>query len=297
MTNTESLIAIRDKALALGSKAGNLIAQLIDILLASVFPEPTPAPEPIPEPTPVPVPAPEPSPEPPSGSFAPPPLGSDGLANKYFEWDGRQWSNRNGMVWNDRVPYAVGLADGRLRFELHDTVNDRGPNDPDHKRRCEIGTNVNWPDDGFWFAFSVKTDIIGGDLTDLGNTLNQFQSTDGSSPAFANRLQYIDGKVYMVQTARPTGGSSKTIGKGLFELGVPHDVVNYINFRDGVAKTWLDGKLITDWRGAFGGSDGLRLGSYGAPLGGMKIVQEYANISAFPSAASLEGRIANPPKF
>lgn len=262
-------------------------------------PEPEPTPDPVPEPTPDPVPEPTPDPVPEPVAYSPPPIGADGLANSFTAL-GHKWSERNGMAWNTACPYAVGIAGDRLRFELHDTPNDRGPNDPDHKRRCEIGTNVAWPNTGFWFAYSVKTQIIGGDITDLGNTQNQFQSTDGSSPAYANRMQYDSGspsKVSLVQTARPTGGSSKEVGKGVYTLDEWHDVVNYIDFAAGVAKTWLDGELITDFKGTFGGSDGLRLGIYGAPLGGMKIVQEYANVSAFPSAADLSGRVSNPPKM
>lgn len=229
--------------------------------------------------------------------------GSNGLAPKSFNWLGRTWTNRNGMVWNTKVPYAVRLASGAIRFELHDTPNDRGPNDADFKRRAEIGTSVAWPNGkDIWFAFSVKDVITGGDLTKLGQTVNQFQSTDGSSPAFANRLQYCGdaspSKVCLVQTTRLTGGSTKTVGKGAYSLGEWHDVVNHVRFSstgNGIVETWLDGKLITRWTGSFGGSDGLRLGDYGAPLAGMTHVREYKNISAFPSTTDLSGRVANPP--
>ena len=228
---------------------------------------------------------------------------ADGLTPKYLNWGGHKWSHRNGLVWNTKVPYAVMLKSNALRFELHDTPSDRGPNDADFKRRAEIGTNVSWPTGrDIWFAYSVKTTITGGDITKLGNTQNQFQSTDGSSPAFSNRLQYCGAaspsKACLVQTTRLTGGSTKTVGKGAYSLGVWHDVVDRVHFSaggDGFVQTWLDGKLITDWHGAFGGSDGLRLGIYGAPLGGMSIVQEFKNISAFPSTTSLASRVTNPP--
>ena len=229
--------------------------------------------------------------------------GSNGLVPKSFNWLGRSWTNRNGMVWNTHVPYAVRLATGAIRFELHDTPSDRGPNDADFKRRAEIGTSVAWPNGkDIWFAFSVKDVITGGDLTKVGQTLNQFQSTDGSSPAFANRLQYCGdaspSKICLVQTTRLTGGSTKTVGKGAYSLGQWHDVVNHIRFSssgNGIVETWLDGKLITRWTGSFGGSDGLRLGNYGAPLGGMTQVREYKNISPFPSTNDLSARVSNPP--
>lgn len=209
----------------------------------------------------------------------------------------------NGHAWNDQSMDTVCLGSGYAKFVLKDSPYYRGPNDDDHKRRAEIGTPVAWPmDQDIWFAFSVRDTITGGDITQLGQTLNQFQSTDGSSPAFANRIQYCGdaspSKVCLVQTTRLTGGSTKTVGKGAYSLGEWHDVVNRIRFSasgNGVVETWLDGKLITSWTGAFGGSDGLRIGDYGAPLGGMTHVQEYKNISAFPSTTSLFYRVTNPP--
>lgn len=213
---------------------------------------------------------------------------------------GHNWSMRNGIAWNSQTPYAACLGDGYARFELRDTPYDHGANDASKKRRAEIGTNVAWQNGvEYWFAYSIKAVAVGGNQTKMGDTQNQFQSTDGSSPAFSNRLQYCSGgPMCLVQTTRLTGGSTIKRGSGVFTLGAWHDVVDRIKFDpagNGLVQTWLDGKLITNWSGAFGGSSGLRIGAYGQPLGGMVLVWEYKNISPFPSTASLYGRVLSPP--
>src|SRR3954471_13250438 len=87
-----------------------------------------------------------------------PPLQSYGLAVKYLSWNGHQWGNDSGQTWNTNVPYAIGVAPTKIRFEVHDTSYDRGQIDPSTKRRSAISSSKDQFHNhiGYWMAFSFK---------------------------------------------------------------------------------------------------------------------------------------------
>lgn len=283
-----------------------IIAAHEAFIASLVEPTPEPEPEPVPDPEPTPEPDPEPTPEPepqPEVEFVSPPLNSDGLAARNgLEWGGHSWGNNSGQTWNREVPYAVGLGtDGKsLRFELHDTPSDHGMKDPDDKRRAEIGSADDFLNgEEYWFAYSFKAEVENLN-NDLGQTINQIHWPSGASPALAHRLVHLDGGAGFRVTTRGDGQGNMTRATVPLELGKFHDIV--VHFKLGAVgfeKTYLNGELISDFAGPVGTDkeDGysLRLGCYGAPLNGMKIVYHYKNISEFPKTTDLSERIINPP--
>ncbi|HEX8841586.1 MAG TPA: heparin lyase I family protein [Sphingomicrobium sp.] len=214
----------------------------------------------------------------------------------------------NGTAWNSKTPYAVclGTTSDYVRFELRDTTNDHGANDASFKRRAEIGTNANYMNGTtYWMAYSVKAHVNGLNKS-LGNTFDQFQDPLGSSPSISHRLVYCGGQACLLTTTRfdedGAGGATVNRGQVPFTLDTPHDIV--VQFQmgaNGFEKTYLDGKLVSQYSGPIGtkvgDNYGLRIGTYGAPLSGMSIVQEYKNIAPFPSTASLSSRLTSSPAW
>lgn len=237
-----------------------------------------------------------------------PTTGPNGLVQATgYPWHGRKYKMANGMAWNTKVPYAVrlGTDSDYARFELRDTPNDHGPNDPAKKRRCEMGTEAGWKNGvTYWFAFSFRVHVDGLNKS-LGQTLTQFQDPEGSSPSIAHRIQYDDkvpGKVILNTTTRVSGGSTISRGKVPLSLDTDHDLV--IEFQmgaNGFERTWLDGKMVSEYHGVIGSTRkdgyGFRFGCYGAPLSGMTVVQEYKNFAPYASTADQSARISAPPAW
>ena len=225
-------------------------------------------------------------------------------------WLGKKFKMANGRAWNGATPYAVclGSSNDYARFELRDTSNDHGPNDASTKRRAEIGNNADYRNGvTYWMAYSVRVHVDGLNKS-LGNTMDQFQDPEGSSPSISHRLVNCSspGGACLNTTTRynQDGAGGKTVSRGQvpFALDTTHDLVMQFQMgKNGFQKTWLDGKLVSDYQGPIGSavkdSYGLRIGTYGAPLSGMTIVQEYRNIAPFPSTASLDKRIASKPAW
>jgi len=304
MTNDELRTLVEQLMVLLTQLLGSLEVTPDPEPVPNPEPEPTPDPVPDPEPTPDPEPEPEPTPDPlPEGEFVHPPVGKDGLSPRNgMLWNGHSWGNNSGQTWNLETPYAVGLGDGRLRFELRDTPNDHGMNDPDNKRRAEIGSAddfVNGKE--YWFAYSILVDVENLNNS-LGNSLMQIHWPSGASPALAARLVHKDNGAGLRITTRGDGQGNMTRGEVPFALKTPHDLVFHFKLgANGFEKTYLDGELISDFTGPVGTDkeDGysLRLGIYGAPLDEMKIIAEYRNIAEFPKTTDLSARIHNPPQY
>ena len=237
---------------------------------------------------------------------APPAAASNGLVPQQgHQWNGRSWSIRAGMVWNKAVPHAVCLGDNYARFELRDTPNDRGPNDAAKKRRAEIGTDAGYRNGTtYWVAYSFKLHVEGIN-TKLGNTLDQFQDPEGSSPSISHRIvacSASSSRACLRTTTRVSGDSTISRGEVPISLDTPHDLVMRFQMGAlGFQETYLDGKLVSSYRGVIGSTRkdgyGLRIGAYGAPLGGMTLVWEYRNLTPLASTADLSARIAAPPTW
>lgn len=238
------------------------------------------------------------------------PCATPAVGSKSVTWNGRKYKMANGRAWNSQTPYAVclGSSNDYVRFELRDTSNDHGPNDASSKRRAELGTQAGYKNGvTYWVAYSTKAHVNGLNKN-LGQTMDQFQDPEGSSPSISHRLVNCSspGGACMNTTTRynQDGSGGKTVSRGQvpFALDVPHDIVMQFQMgSNGFQKTWLDGKLVSDYKGPIGSSrqDGydLRFGTYGAPISGMSIVQEYKNFSAFGSTASLSNRITSRPAW
>jgi len=212
----------------------------------------------------------------------------------------------NGRAWNTVTPHAVclGTNSDYARFELRDSTYDHGPNDPSLKRRAEIGNNAGYRNGvTYWMAYRVRAHVEGLNRSP-GNTMDQFQDPLGSSPSISHRLVYCTSSPSLACLRTTTrydedgaGGATISRGEAPFALDMPHDIV--VQFQmgaNGFEKTWLDGQLVSQYSGPIGTtmSDGygLRIGTYGQPLSGMSIVQEYKNIAPFPSTTNLAARTA-----
>lgn len=206
----------------------------------------------------------------------------------------RKFKMANGIPWNGgKSPYAVCLnnSTGYVRFELHDTPYDHGSNDPSQKRRAEIGTSIDYVNGvTYTTEFDITSKVVGLNKA-LGNTMDQFQDPKGGSPSISHRLVYCTNSASLACLRTTTrydedgaGGNTVNRGQVPFSLGVQHHVkVTFQMGLNGSEVTTLDGLVVSQYRGPIGSSVangyGLRIGTYGAPLNGMAITQEYRNIA------------------
>jgi hypothetical protein len=234
---------------------------------------------------------------------------SSGLQPKPFTWLGYKWNNDSGQTWNGFVPYAIKTcSNGHIVFELHDTSNDHGQNDPSNKRRTEIGATATgekfYNNTTYWHAFSFSEHwdcpscMRGSEVT-----IMQMHWPSGASPAFAFRAVGYNGSAGFRITTRGDNQGNINRYTGPLSLDTVHDVVYEfkLNGVSGDLDVWLDGKLVLDLHGVPIGStteDGytFRVGSYGQ-LNGNRVVAEYTNIAPFPSSNSLSGRVAAAPSW
>jgi hypothetical protein len=241
-----------------------------------------------------------------STGYAKPALQSNGLAVKVFTWNGHSWSNDSGQTWNINVPYAVGLSTSKVRFELHDTTSDRGQMDPSDKRRSEVSSKDQFLNGRqYWMAFSFKIhwDCVPCQArTGQGGEIMQVHWPSGASPPLAFRTVATSTGAGFRITTRGDGQGNINRYTGPLTLDQVHDVVfNFQLGAVGFARVWLDGKEVLNLGGVPVGTnkeDGysMRLGPYYAGgMAGNKVVQEYANIAAFPSTTSLSGRVTRSP--
>jgi hypothetical protein len=242
-----------------------------------------------------------------SNAYGLPPMQSNGLAVKYFAWGGHQWSNDTGQAFNTLVPYALGMGSTKVRFEVHDTPNDRGQSDPLDKRRAEISSSKEKFVNGvpYWMAFSFTAhwSCAGCQAnTRQGGEIMQVHWPSGASPPLAFRLvPYGPGAGFRV-TTRGDGQGNINRYTGPISLDQPHDVVFHFQLGAvGFEEVWLDGKQVSNVHNVPVGTDSengysMRLGPYyGGGLGGNVVVQEYGNVAAFPSTTSLSSRVFNRP--
>lgn len=239
--------------------------------------------------------------------FVPPPLQADGIAVKQFSWAGHLWNNDSGQAWNTQVPYAIQVSnDGKIRFEIRDTPNDRGQVDPPHKRRAEISSKGdkfhNHVD--YWMAYSFKTHwgcVACQIQAGFGHESMQVHWPSGASPALAFRIVPYDGGAGFRVTTRGDGEDNVTRYTGPLSLDQCHDVVFHFQLgASGFEEVWLDGKQVSNLHNIPVGTDNqdgyaMRFGPYSGQLDGNDIVAEYSNIAPFPSSADLRARITRPP--
>lgn len=244
------------------------------------------------------------------GDYQSPPLQANGLAVKYFPWCGHQWANDSGQAFNTQVPYAIGLNSAvcKVRFELHDTIYDRGQSDPSTKRRAELSSVkdkfVNGVD--YWMAFSFK---VHWDCpacqkrVNAGGEIMQVHWPSGASPPLAFRVVPCSAALACFRiTTRGVGQGNINRYTGALALDLAHDAVFHFRLGAiGYEETWLDGKQVSNLHGIPVGTDqengySMRLGPYyGEGMAGNVAVQEYGNIAAFPSTVDMTARIFTPP--
>lgn len=244
-----------------------------------------------------------------TNTYSPMPTQSGGLAAKYFSWNGYQWSNDSGQTWNTNVPYAVELAQTKIRFEAHDTSYDRGQIDPSTKRRSEISSTKEkfYNHITYWMAFSFKVHwncVACQQKLNQGGEIMQVHWPSGASPPLAFRAVPTTTGAAFVITTRGDNQGNITRAKVPLTLDTVHDVV--FRFQLGAVgseEVWLDGKLISNLSNIPVGTDledgyAMRLGPYyGGGLAGNVAVQEYGNVAPFPSTASLSSRVTAPPAW
>lgn len=233
---------------------------------------------------------PDPTP-PPSTGYVSPPLQSSGLAVKQFTWNGHKWNNDSGQTWNTNVPYAIQLGDGRVKFELHDTVNDRGQHDPSTKRRAEIGSLDKYLNgivyaEGFDFQVDWKQTTP---KMKQGHELMQVHWPSGASPPLAFRIVPLNGGAGFRVTTRGDGQGNINRYTGPLALGVPHRVDWRMQLgATGFVEVTLDGKQILHLTNIPIGTDkengySQRFGPYLSGMNGNAITVEVWNIAPFPN--------------
>lgn len=238
--------------------------------------------------------------------FQSPPLQSNGVAVKRFEWNGHKWNNDSGQAWNSNVPYAIAISGDRIRFELRDTPEDRGQVDPPHKRRAEISSLRDKFHNhvAYWMAYSFKTHwscVPCQVKTGAGHESMQVHWPSGASPALAFRVvPYQRGAGFRV-TTRGDGQENVERYTGPMSLDQCHYVVFHFQLgASGFEEVWLDGRQVSNLHGIPVGTDNedgypMRFGPYSGALNGNVIVSDYSNIAPFPSTADLRRRISRPP--
>ena len=239
--------------------------------------------------------------------YSAPATQSNGLAQKYFSWNGHQWGNDSGQAWNTKVPYAIELAPTKIRFEVHDTSYDRGQIDPSTKRRSEVSSTKDQFHNhiGYWMAFSFKVHwncLACQQKQNQGGEIMQVHWPSGASPPLAFRAVPTQTGAAFVITTRGDNQTNITRAKVPLTLDAVHDVVFRFQLGAvGYEEVWLDGKLISNVSNIPVGTDledgyAMRLGPYyGGGLSGNIAVQEYGNLAAFPSTSNLLSRITSPP--
>jgi hypothetical protein len=213
---------------------------------------------------------------------------------------GHKWGNNSGQTWNKLVPYAIGLADGSLRTELHDTTNDHGLNDPSFKRRAEIGSADTFRNGvEYWSAYAFASTV-----TNLNSGFNVRISQpchwpSGASPAIGHTIAGTKAGIEFRVSLKNDNTGNVIKGRAPIANGSRNDVV--MNFKlgtSGFVRVWLNGKQIVNFTGFVGSAkeDGYsnRLGNYGT-LNGASVVTVYDNIAAFPKSDNLSARITAPP--
>jgi hypothetical protein len=238
--------------------------------------------------------------------YSSPPLRSDKVAVKQFSWNGHEWNNDSGQAWNAQVPYAIGISNDRIRFEIRDTTNDRGQVDPPHKRRAEISSKGKKFRNhvGYWMAYSFKTHwscVPCQVQTGAGHESMQVHWPSGASPPLAFRIVPYMGAAAFRVTTRGEGQENIDRYTGPIALDRCHDVVFHFQLgAQGFAEIWLDGRQVANLHGIPVGTDNedgyaMRFGPYSGELGGNVVVSEYSNIGPFPSTVDLSARIRRPP--
>lgn len=227
----------------------------------------------------------------------------NGYTPKFVSWLGHSWSVDTGSTWNQNMDYSWRTTSDKCRFELHNTVDDRGQMDPSYKRRAEIHDPKHPFQNGvvYWHAFTFL-DFAWASMPNSGpGTIMQMHWPSGASPAFAfRRLQ--NGNLCITTRGDTTGNTQRY--KGPLSFGAPHDFVYRFKLdgSNGSLDVWVDGNHILSLTGVPIGSkteNGCYLGIgpyYGSGTSNV-IVQEYANIASFPSTTSLTSRITSRPSW
>ncbi|HWJ58068.1 MAG TPA: heparin lyase I family protein [Sphingomicrobium sp.] len=223
-----------------------------------------------------------------------------GFTPKYSSWLGQMWTVCTGSTWAVNMDHCWRISQTKSRFELHNTPQDRGGNDPSSKRRSEIHDKQHLLQNGveYWgaatFLDHAYSDLAGMKAQKSGGSHMQMHMPNGGSPAFAFR-RFGDGQWGI--TTNP-GGNVKRYRQPL-SFDVPHDVVYRFvpHPSNGQLDVWLDGQQVLSYRGAIGGSENGYYPCYGLYYGSGitgSVIAEVANI-AHPSTARLSGRITNRP--
>lgn len=229
-----------------------------------------------------------------------------GFTPKYPAWFGQKWTAAMGATWYPNMPHSWRVTTNKSRFELHNTVDDRGQNDPSTKRRTELHDKKHLLTNGisYWGAYSSIdhswSDPVGMQST-TGGAHFQMHMPAGGSPAFAFRRDKYGN--FLITT----NGDNDPINNharynGPLSFAQVHDIVYrcVIHPTNGELDVWLDRKLILSLRNISLGTSTSGCypcyGLYYADGCTCNIVAEHANI-AFPSTTSLTGRTTSSPSW
>jgi hypothetical protein len=225
-----------------------------------------------------------------------PTLGSNGYTPATITWNGQPYKCDMGSTWNLNMPHSCRVTSDKVRFELHNTLQDRAVNDPSDKRRTEFHYKKFVLSNGieYWGAYSFLdhswADPLGMKAKTSGGAHFQMHMPSGGSPAFAFR-RYKDGSFGI--TTNP-GGNVKRLTLPLSFNGV-HDLVYrcVCHPTTGQLDVWVDGKQILSYRGPMGVSSNGYYACHGLYYAGgvtCNVVAEFANVVE-PRTANLLGRV------
>ncbi|MGZ2410707.1 hypothetical protein ACUXST_000104 [Sphingomonas sp. F9_3S_D5_B_2] len=228
-----------------------------------------------------------------------------GFTPKYATWLRQTWTVDMGSTWTPNMDYSWRSAPTKSRFELHDTVYDRGSGEATTKRRAELHDKQHFlkNDVPYWGAITLNalpwSDPAGMAARDLGVVYFQMHMPKSGSPVFAFRRGHTG---LFTVTTNP-GGNVKRYS-GTLSFGQPHDIVYRTKFDliNGELDVWVDGRQVVSYRGNLAADDGNTTGYYPCyglyAAGGVAgtITSEVGNV-AHPTTTSLLNRVRFKPSW
>ena len=230
----------------------------------------------------------------------------NGLTPERVQWDDQSWHAAMGSTWTPNMEHSLQLTATRARFEIRDSANDRGPNDPNSKRRSELHATKSLLPNGIplWGAMSFNHHSWAdpsGMARQWGGVHGQIHMHKfGGSPAVAFRRKG-DGR-FLISTRGENDLDGHTRWIGPLAFNTVHDLVYRVVLHpsQGELDVWVDGRQIINVRQASIGSSlgGCYwcLGCYYSGGIACPIIAEFAN-HVHPLATNLSGRTTARPRW
>lgn len=232
----------------------------------------------------------------------------NGFTPGHVAWEQRKWRCAMGSTWNPGMDHSLRLTPGRARFEIRESVLNRGPADDTGKRRSEMRfpKSPRLPNAvPLWGAMSFvhhQWDDPPGMAAKWGGVHGQLHigSKFGGSPAVAFRRTRRGAFAITTRGERDPDGSRR------YERPLPFDELHSLVYRvvlgpkDGALNVWINGEAVLDLRGiSIGSSEAECYWSFGCYYAGgvtCPIIAEYGD-HFYPGLTDLSRRIRFKPDW